>query len=390
MDIKINDKLVAFTGCIGRRSYILNLMYISMITAILSMPFSIWLAASVQNPLEAFNVGALLRTAPVFAKFFWGVACVISSVLGSGLLLRRIADIRGEEGLAGYLWTAVLVIAPYLWIIKTNPLTVLVFILCLIAGYLMMALPGKITGQIPHDPLKRFNWGAFWGTWIWGLFNKTYITLWSLILFFTPAFFSWAIVCGIKGNEWAFQNQNCNIEHLEEFNKGQKHQAIVWNALAAFFMFIMPVIVTFLIVAFLVTGALKDPEGAQKFMEKSENFIASIVEDTFDSYDIGKDENRFYIDPQKWVGLTYNERYNTLKGAATLASIKKHHSDESYKGSQSSEIFRTKIYSTYNDELLAEFKMDETQDLKDFKSAFKAVMNGLYFNTNPELPPPLP
>ena len=24
---------------------------------------------------------------------------------------------------------------------------------------------------------KRFNWGAFWFTWIWGLFNKSYWTL---------------------------------------------------------------------------------------------------------------------------------------------------------------------------------------------------------------------
>ena len=35
--------------------------------------------------------------------------------------------------------------------------------------------------EFPQE-LKRFNWGAFFGTWIWGLVNKSYITLLQLIL----------------------------------------------------------------------------------------------------------------------------------------------------------------------------------------------------------------
>ncbi len=390
MDIKINNKFVAYKGFIGRRDYILNLMYLLMITAILSAPFSIWTAKAINNPLAAFNILELLKGAPVFASFFWGVACVIAVVIGYGLYARRIADIRGEEGIPAFVWAGVLVAAPYLWVLKTNPLTALIFIICLIAGFIIMALPGKISGQIPHDPVKRFNWGAFWGTWIWGLFNKTYITLWMLLLWFTPAGFAWAVICGIKGNEWAFKNKGFGTENIEEFQKGQRNQAIFWNVFAGFVMFVMPVLIAFLIVAFLVAGAIKNPEGSQKIMDKAESIIEYVVEDSFESYDIGADENRFYMNPKDWTELSYNERYNVLKGAATLASMKKRQADENYKGTYSSEIFKTRIYSAYNDELLAEFKMDEKQALKDFKSAFKAVMNGMYFNTNPELPPPLP
>ena len=49
----------------------------------------------------------------------------------------------------------------------------------------------------------------------------------------------------------------------------------------------------------------------------------------------------------------------------------------------------TKIYSSYNGELLGEFNMD-AGEIKDFKSAVKTMMNAIKFNTNPELPPPLP
>lgn len=390
--MNINNNFVAFKGFIGRRDYILNIMYLSMISAILSMPFSIWIATAVQNPLEAFNVGSLVRTAPIFASFFWGVACVISLVIGFGLYSRRIADIRGEEGTPAYVWAAVLAISPYLWVMKTNPITVLIFLMCLVAGFIILIIPGKISGQIPHDELKRFNWGAFWGTWIWGLCNKTYITMWSIPLFFTPAFFAWAVICGMKGNEWALKNQSADVD---KFQAGQKHQAIFWNILAGFFIFILPILLVFLITAFVITSTIKNPESAQKFIEQTEDFVEYIVDDAFESYELDIDENRFYMDPQNWVNLSYNDRYNALKGAAAVASLKKSRSDdkkyEGYNGSRTSEMAKTRIYSTYNGELLAEFKMDSYADeIHDFKSAFKAAMKSLYFNTNPELPPPLP
>lgn len=393
--MNINNKLAAFKGFIGRRDYILNVMYISMISAILSAPFSVWIATAVQNPLEAFNVGALVRIAPIFASFFWGVACVISAVLGFGLYSRRIADIIGEEGYPAYIWAGILALAPYLWIAKTNPITVLIFLICLVAGFFILVIPGKISGQIPHDELKRFNWGAFWGTWIWGLCNKTYITMWSIPLFFTPAFFSWAIVCGIKGNEWALKNKDVQGGDIENFQLGQKHQAIFWNILAGFFIFILPILLVFLITAFVVTSAIKNPDATQKFLEKTEDFIEYVVDDEFESYELDVDENRFYMDPQNWVKLSYNDRYNALKGAAAVASLKKSRSDEKryegYKSTTSSEMAKTKIFSTYNGELLGAFNMDmNSEDFKDFKSVLKAAMKSLYFNTNPELPPPLP
>lgn len=86
------------------------------------------------------------------------------------------------------------------------------------------------SGQGPNTPVldivsKKFNWGAFLLNWIWGLGNRTYITLILFLLGFIPflgivAIFGCQIWFGIKGNEWAWQNKRWNsIEHFHEVQK---------------------------------------------------------------------------------------------------------------------------------------------------------------------------
>ena len=82
--------------------------------------------------------------------------------------------------------------------------------------------------EVPDIVAKRFNWGAFTFSWIWGLFNKTYITLLTIVLVFIPIVGSIAalvanIIFGIKGNSWAWQNKKW--ESVEHFHKVQKNWA---------------------------------------------------------------------------------------------------------------------------------------------------------------------
>lgn len=56
--------------------------------------------------------------------------------------------------------------------------------------------------QIPEE-LRKWNWGAFLLTWIWGIGNKTYIAFLCLV----PVLgLIMAVVLGVKGNEWAWQH----------------------------------------------------------------------------------------------------------------------------------------------------------------------------------------
>ncbi len=389
METKINDKLIAFDGNIGRRSYILNMMYICIISSILTLPYTYWFSSEVTNIDFIFNPGAIIATAPIFVKFFYILSCIICGIISFGLDVRRLYDIWGKPlQYQAYALAGFLILSAMLWVFVTTPFTVLLFIIATIIGIILMCAPGKISGQIPHDPIKKFNWGAFWGTWIWGLFNKTYITMWALPLFFTPAGIYYAIICGMRGNEWAFLNTNALDS--KSFLEKQKRQSIFWNTLAGFMIIVLPILLTFFIATAVVNLAIKNPEKVEATIEKMENLLEDIVLEQFENYEINVDENRFYMDPRNWVGLSYEDRYNLLKGAATVAASEKRKNKENkypqYSGSQSRELPITKIYSTYNGELLAAYNVDYN-DVTDIKSAFKAAMKALYFNVKPELPP---
>ena len=96
---------------------------------------------------------------------------------------------------------------------------------------------------------KKFNWGAFFLTWIWGLFNKSYLTLlmlpaqflsWVIFPFGYLITFGLAIWFGIEGNKWAWQNKR--FESIEQFHKYQKNFAIAGTIIA---------IVTWILIALL-------------------------------------------------------------------------------------------------------------------------------------------
>ena len=63
---------------------------------------------------------------------------------------------------------------------------------------------------------KKWNWGAFFMTWIWGLGNKTYIALLGLIPVVNLVM---AFVLGAKANQWAWKNKKW--ESVDQFTRIQ-------------------------------------------------------------------------------------------------------------------------------------------------------------------------
>ena len=114
------------------------------------------------------------------------------------------------------------------------------------------------SGQGPNSPVldivsKKFNWGAFLLNWIWGLGNRTFITL---VIFLVGVFgiipglgiiagLGCNIWFGIKGNEWAWQNKRW--ESIEQFHLVQKKWAI-GGLIALFVQIILVVLVCIAII----------------------------------------------------------------------------------------------------------------------------------------------
>ena len=92
-----------------------------------------------------------------------------------------------------------------------------------------IAAPDTIEpNQIPQE-LDRWNWGAFFLNWIWGIGNATPIAL----LTFVPGLgFIMMFVLGLRGSRWAWRNKRW--DGVEHFKRVQRKWAIagliVWIA----------------------------------------------------------------------------------------------------------------------------------------------------------------
>ena len=77
--------------------------------------------------------------------------------------------------------------------------------------------------------VKKWNWGAFLLTWIWGIGNQVWIALLALI---PIVGFVMMFVLGVKGNEWAWEKRRW--DSVDSFHSTQRKWAIagliVWGA----------------------------------------------------------------------------------------------------------------------------------------------------------------
>ncbi|UDL89984.1 cytochrome c oxidase assembly factor 1 family protein [Mesorhizobium sp. PAMC28654] len=84
----------------------------------------------------------------------------------------------------------------------------------------MAGQPLNEPAEIPAE-LDRWNWGAFFLNWIWGIGNSTFIALLALIPVVNIVMI---IVLGARGSRWAWQNRTWR--DAEQFRKTQRNWGI--------------------------------------------------------------------------------------------------------------------------------------------------------------------
>jgi len=75
------------------------------------------------------------------------------------------------------------------------------------------------------DGVVGWSWGAFLLNWIWALGNKTWI---GLLAFLPYVGFIFAIMLGVKGRQWAWENKRW--DSVEHFRRVQKRWSF-WGVL---------------------------------------------------------------------------------------------------------------------------------------------------------------
>jgi hypothetical protein len=118
---------------------------------------------------------------------------------------------------------------------------------------------GNGQAAVLPEELKGYNWGALLLSWIWGIGNKTYITLLSFLVAFIPfigglAALGMNIWFGFKGNEWAWQNKH--FESIEHFKSNQKKWTIA-GIIVTIVSIIVWIFFAMVIGAAAVSGALE-------------------------------------------------------------------------------------------------------------------------------------
>jgi hypothetical protein len=101
--------------------------------------------------------------------------------------------------------------------------------------------PALPNGPMPEE-LKRWNWGAFFWSWIWGIANNTWIALLALL---GPLSLVMMIILGLKGNEYAWKNRK--FTDLQSFKKIQSAWA-KWGVIVFILYIVMMIGGTILII----------------------------------------------------------------------------------------------------------------------------------------------
>ena len=394
-----NNSLFGFDGILNRRNYIVNILLVeTIIQALIATPLLV--AVFMSNNLTGAILGG--GTMP---KWWYVVMCVsglVSAVMYMPSIVRRFRDIMGSSGKENVksfaIFTFIIFILSIPASFSQDILLASFKIISLTILISLAFLKGRISTSMPKSQIAKFNWGAFIGTWVWGLFNKSYITLWALPLTFTMGALPFYIVCGLKGNEWAYEKKK--DKDIEKFHTGQKIQTVIWSV-------VIPVLSFF----FFIAGSVYVYKLAESYSKSHPDFTKQAVEyyvkteskaamSKFDKIDLGENEYKFYINPKKWKNSSFSEKIATFdmaSGYVMLQSLNDGNIIEIFSANSSGNIMnKIKIYSSYNDELLGEYNL-APEVMAKFMQELKnnpqlqgkigdEIRKGYRFNSHPALP----
>ena len=126
-------------------------------------------------------------------------------------------------------------------------------------------------------------------------------------LFFTPAGFAFALICGIKGNEWAYKQDTDEAN----FHHRQENQTVFW-AIAAPIIFVLSLVCfTFVSGKILTQYEKTHPGTIETKIESIVDYSINVISDIkFSKIEKTQSEYQFYISPKEWSLLSEKNKYS--------------------------------------------------------------------------------
>lgn len=385
-----NKKFLSLNGVLGRRDFLINCLYISLVKYLMITPV---IYAMFVNPelLRVWN-----DSKPIWVLIYMCVIGLVVGLLYFPTFVRRVRDILGEENDNRiFMISAVLSLIIF---INYAPLGSYFSIgwLGFFVVFMLLFWNGKITGEKPKSEIIKFNWGAFFGTWIWGIFNKAPMTLFMIPLLLTPAWFPFMLICGLKGNEWAYNNNKEKYDDIEKFHLTQSVQSIFLTILSPVIFLVCTGLIGITAGSGLYSYSQKHPEFISKMESVFEQYQIKAVESSFDKIEMSGDEYKFYINPENWNAASNTLKISVLRNAQIYTLIKNNKKYLKFADMVNSVelLNNVKVYSTFNNEVLGEFNLsdDAVNQIKTLLKEDRATQideiwnSGYKLNTNPTIP----
>lgn len=390
--MKENNKLLGCSGIINRRNFIINILVaMTIIEVFFSTPLIAYMMFKPEILSIIMNNGILPKS---FTLILF-IGNIIKVTLYSPSIIKRIKDITGIHDKKTTIITIFAITILFMQAILAFinvPIAIIFKYLQLFIILSLMIIKGKISSLSPTENINKFNWGAFLGSWIWGLFNKSYKTLWMIPVAFTTGALPLMLVFGLKGNHWAYKNKY-NNSTLEQFHKQQSKQAILWAFLAPILFVIMFMI--FSICAGFI--AVKTD-----YINKIEPIVyeqrLKMAEMTFTKIEMLPDKYNFYINPKKWNKATkYNKLNLVILADNYVASKKETDKDIQVYNIHPQIIEKITIYSDFNNEILAKISdnkidiskieaLQNNTENEQYKETYNQIIKHIELNYHPTLP----
>lgn len=387
-----NNKFLSFKGVIGRRDFIILYLILMLISSIIyqtPMMYALIIKPELMHTLST-------STPPMWLSVLMLIAGIITGILFFPAVVRRIRDILGEENDNKIYLIATTCFA--IGIISITPVgkQLGIFIIDIVIDLILIFTRGKITGEKPKSDIIKFNWGAFWGTCFWGLWNKVYKTLWIIPLLFTSGWFIFMLICGLKGNEWSYEKNKEKYNSTDDFHSKQSTQSIVFTILTPIFALACFIILSAFTGITVSHYAKNHPDFIIGINTKLLKYQQKATRANFEKIEMTQNIYKFYIDPQSWQVLSVGGKNLFFENALNYALIEnnKYSNPESKIEDYIKIAKKVKIISSFNNEILLEFsptdedetKLIEYSKIKDFKNFMALKKSCTKINPNPTLP----
>lgn len=390
-----NNKLLDLKGVLGRRDFLVNCLIIEMIEGLLVLT-PMFYAIFFKPESRALLLGEIR---PLWFLILQCVVGLVSTGLYFPCIVRRVRDIVAvEDDNKIFLISSIIAVIIFMGYtpVSNSFLGGYILLFTLLSLFFMK---GKITGEKPKSEIIKFNWGAFFGNWVWGLINKVPKTLFILPLFLTTAWFPFMLICGLKGNEWAYAKNKNKFENVELFHLAQKTQSVILTILSP----VIAILCVFLLSITLLSSTKLvtkfNPQLKENFQNYSKQLQIKSAEDGFEKVEKVDGAYVFYLDPEEWETALSSDflKGSILKSAINYTLIKckdVQFSTENILNNVDT-VNKIKIYSEFNNEVLAEINIDKVKaeelvkkldNIENLKEAQKLIKESYKFNQNPSIP----